>query len=316
MECKSQVIKITSPSFSKNEHLVKETLKYFPNTCFNANGHELKEEELIAFLSDADGAIVSLNKIDGALLDNCPNLKIISKYGVGLDNIDLDACRKRGVEVAWNPGTNKRSVAEETLCLMIGLCRNVIPSSYKLKSGKWDKSGGYQLSGKKVGIIGVGNVGKDLISLLKPFGCQILVNDIIDQSSYYRENNLTESSKEEIFRNADIITIHVPLNKETRYLINSNTLNMMRPTSYLINTSRGHIVNQEDLKKALIEKRIAGAALDVYEVEPPLERESDRELLALPNLVCTPHIGGSSLEGVVGMGMSAINGLVDYFSKK
>ena len=311
MEKYSAQIKVTSPSFSRNDVLKRELLASFPNSTFNMSGKELEGKELIDFLSETEGAIISLNRVDETVLAYCPKLRIISKYGVGLDNIDQEACAKKGIVLGWTGGLNKRSVSEQTLAFMISLCRNIYQSSYKLKNGTWDKSGGTQLSGKTIGIIGVGHVGKDLVTLLEPFHCTILANDIINQQDYYQKHNIREETKEEIYRTADIITLHVPLTPETKYMINENTLRMMKNTAFLINTSRGKVVNQEALKQALKNGIIAGAALDVYESEPP----HDKEFLSLPNIICTPHIGGSSLESVTAMGRSAIAHLNNYFGQ-
>jgi phosphoglycerate dehydrogenase-like enzyme len=300
---------VTSPSFSKNPVLRQELLDNFPESEFNESGRDYAGEDLVKFLSGADAAIIGLSRINDEILETCDSLKLISKYGVGLDNIDLEACKRRGIPIGWTGGTNRLSVAEEALCFMIGLSRNIFATGVQLKQGKWNKNGGNQLSGKTVGIIGVGNVGKELIRLLKPFNCTILVNDIIDQSEYYLANNLIEVSKKALFAQSDIISLHTPLTSETRYMINSESLGLMKDTAFLINTSRGEVVCEADLKDALIQKRIAGAALDVFEVEPP----SDLEFLSLPNLFCTPHIGGNAVEGVTAMGLSAIEHLKRFF---
>jgi D-3-phosphoglycerate dehydrogenase len=255
--------------------------------------------------------IVGVDKIDDEILSSCTNLKFISKYGVGLDNIDLEACEKRGVRIGWTGGVNKLSVAEMALGFMLMLSRNLYVTSNLLKNSKWKKDGGFQLTGKTIGIIGVGNIGKELVRLLKPFNCEILVNDIIDQSNYYKENSLIELPRDEIFQKADIVTMHTYLDDDTKNLVNIDMLKTMKPTSYLINTSRSGVVNEDDLKYALENNIIAGAAIDVYIEEPP----TDTELLSLPNLICTPHIGGNAVEAVEAMGMSAIKHLRKYYNK-
>ena len=195
-----------------------------------------------------------------------------------------------------------------TLGFMLMLSRNLFITSNELKKMVWNKKGGTQLTGKTIGIIGLGNIGKDLVSLLQPFGCNFLVNDIIDISDYATLHRLRIASKEEIYKNADIISIHTPLNSETSNLINLEVFKMMKSTAFLINTARGGIVNEKDLKFALEHKIISGAAIDVYESESVL----NEELLVLPNLICTPHTGGNSLEAVVAMGLSAIEHLIRY----
>lgn len=302
-------IAVTTVAFSKNEYLRKKLNSHFRYVRFNDSLKRLKRDELKCFLKDAEGVIVGLDEIDEDILKEVKNLKVISKYGVGLNNVDFNATSKYGVNVVYSQGVNKRSVSELALGNILSLMRNSYVTSNKLKMQEWDKNGGIQLSGKNVGIIGVGNIGKDLISLLKPFGCVVYVNDIIQQDEYYKRNNLIKATKEEIYRKCDVVTIHTPSNDLTRGMINKNVFTMMKKEAYFINTARGDIVVQEDLKWALKEKIIAGAAIDVYDQEPP----KDYEFISLPNLICTPHIGGNAKEAVLAMGESAIENLVNYF---
>lgn len=302
-------IVVTSPSFSSNKLLQEEIYKYFPNAKLNLDGKRFNKEDLIEYIKDADAVIVGLEPINKEVLDKCPKLKIVSKYGVGLNNIDLEACKKRKIAIGWTGGVNKLSVAEMALGYMLMLCRNLFVTSNELKNGIWNKAGGFQLSGKKVGIIGVGYIGKEVIRLLKPFNCEIYVNDIINQDEYYKENSLIETSKEEIFSSCDIVTIHTPYDDTTKEIVNLEVFKIMKKSSFIINSARGGIINENDLKYALQNKLIGGAAIDAYVEEPP----TDKELLNLPNLICTPHIGGNSKEAVEDMGMSAIKHLVEYF---
>ena len=302
-------IGITTVAFSKNEALVNKVKDLgFKNVYINKELKRFTKDELIKFLSKCDVAIVGLDKIDEEILSLTPKLKALSKYGVGLDNIDFNACKKYNIEVLHTQGVNKRSVSELTLGCILSLLRNIYISSNLLKNNIWEKNGGVQLTNKTIGIIGVGNIGKDLIQLLKPFSCKILVNDIINQDEYYKDNNLIENSKEKIFRDADIITIHTPLNESTKYMIDKKSLNLMKPNAIVINTARGGIINQEDLKWALKNNIIAGAAIDAYEIEPP----EDLEFLSLPNLINTPHIGGNAIEAVEAMGESAIENILNW----
>ncbi len=300
-------IAVTSKSFSKNKLLKNELSKYFDDIKLNYGTRKLNDEELIKFLKDCNGAIVALEEINRYVIDSLPSLKFISKFGVGLDNIDIEYCREKNIKVGWIGGVNKQSVAEMALGFMLMLIRNLYVSSNKLSNAIWDKNGGYTLYGKTIGIIGIGFIAKELIKILKPFGCKILVNDILNQEKYYKDNNLEEVSKEYIFKHSDIITLHTPLDKNTKYMINSKTLKLMKNTSFIINTARGDLINLSDLKGALQDKIICGAAIDVYDNEPPL----DKEFLSLENLICTPHIGGNAEEAVIAMGISAINLLAE-----
>jgi phosphoglycerate dehydrogenase-like enzyme len=301
-------IKVSNVAFSKNEHLVNCLRNNFPDAIVNHEGIRFNGDSLIEYLSDADGAIVGLELIDDLVLEKLPKLKIIAKFGVGLDNIDLVACAKRNVVIGWTGGVNKRSVAEMALGFMLMLSRNLYSTSNLLKEGIWNKNGGFNVTGKTIGIIGLGNIGKELVRLLKPFDCKILVNDILEITSYADEHNLEVVSKDFLVRNADIISIHTPLTDITTNLIDFITIQKMKKTSILINTARGGIIDETALKEALKNNMIAGAALDVYNQEPPI----DSELLVLPNLITTPHTGGNSYEAVVSMGESAISHLVKF----
>lgn len=303
-------VAVTSKAFSKNSILIEEFKKSFEEIKLNHATKKLTDDELIIFLKDCDGAIIALEEFNQYVIDNLPNIQAISKFGVGLNNIDIEYAKRKSIKVGWESGVNKQSVAEMTLGFMLMLIRNIYISSNLLSQGEWQKNGGFSLYNKTIGIIGVGNVGKELIKLLEPFNCKILVNDIIHQKDYYKQNNLKESSKEDIFKKCDIITIHTSLNKQTKNLININSLKLMQQHSFIINTARGEIVDLNDLKQALKQNLIAGAAIDVYDEEPP----KDLELLSLPNLICTPHIGGNSQEATLAMGRSAIKQLKDLLN--
>jgi len=302
-------IVVTSVSFSKSPILKEQLLKVFPNSTFNNHGQRLSGKNLIEFIKNADAAIVGVEVIDEFILKHASKIKMISKYGVGLDNIDQEALKRRGIRLGWVGGVNSRSVSELTLCFMLGLSRNVFSSGYKLKQTNWDKDGGSQLSKKTVGIIGCGHIGSDIVRLLSPFKCKILVRDIINKLNFCREQGAIEASLEEVIKQSDVISLHVPLTDETRKICDEKFLQNMKPTAFLINTSRGEVVDQSALKSGLKQKIIAGAAIDVFTEEPP----SDEEFLSLPNLMVTPHIGGNAKEAIEAMGQSAINNLISFF---
>ena len=290
-------------TFSKNNILVNELLNIFPNAKLNTNAQVFNQKELIDFIYGYDVMICGLEKIDEEFLKACPSIKLIVKYGVGLDNIDFNACEKYNVKVLFEKGVNKKSVAELTIGFILSLNRNIYSTCSELKNNIWNKSGGSDLNSKTVGIIGVGNIGKEVINLLKPFGCRIIVNDVINQDEYYKNQNIKKVSKEDLLKNSDIVTVHTPLNEEMHHFFNMDKFKLMKKDSLLINTARGSIVKTEDLVYALNNKYIKGAALDVYEQEPPFKLN----LVHLPNLICTPHIGGNSIESVLAMGRSSIN---------
>ena len=305
----SPKVVVTSRSFAKSAVLREELLRVFPNSFFTDHPQKSLGEKMTGFIGDADAAIVGVETIDDSVLKHTTKLKIISKYGVGLDNIDQESLKNRDIFLAWTGGTNKRSVSELTLCFMLGLCRNVFGSSFKLKKLEWEKDGGHQLSGKTVGIVGCGHTGSDVVRLLAPFDCNLLVNDIVDKSNFCQEQGALQVSLEEVIEQSNVVSLHVPLTKETCRMVNKKFLLKMKSTAFLVNTCRGDVIDQEALKNALNQKIIAGAALDVFVEEPP----TDVEFLSLPNLMVTPHIGGNAKEAVEAMGSAAIQNLSTFF---
>ena len=302
-------VAIPSISFGKSAILRKELERVFPNSFFNESGQVFSEVKLVEFLKDADAAIIGTEIITDQILNKASRLKIISKYGVGLDNIDQKVLKSRNIALGWTGGTNRRSASELALCFMLGLCRNVFGAGYKLKRSQWKKDGGQQLTGKTVGIIGCGNIGSDLINLLTPLQCTLLVCDIVDKSKFCQEHNAKQTDLENLVTKSDIVSLHVPLTSLTTKMVGEKFLSRMKPTAYLINTCRGDVVDQCVLKKSLMQGSIAGAALDVFAEEPP----TDEEFLSLPNLMVTPHIGGNAKEAVEAMGREAIQHLVSFF---
>ncbi len=302
---KIEKIAVCSRSFSKDSILRTELLKKYQNVTFNDEGKKLYGKSLVEFLKGHQKAIVALEKIDTVLLKQLPELNIISKYGVGLDMIDMQAMKKYEVKLGWTGGVNSRSVSELVISFAIALLRHVPASHREVLSGTWRQHIGGHLSGRTVGIIGCGFVGKDLIKLLQPFDCQILVNDIQNYDAFYKQYNIKAVEKEELLTNSDIVTLHTPLDDSTRNMLNSDMLALMKSDSILINAARGGLVDEVALKRMLINKTLAAAALDVFTIEPP----KDKELLELSNFIVTPHIGGSAKEAILAMGRASIEGL-------
>jgi D-3-phosphoglycerate dehydrogenase len=298
-------VAVCSRSFSKNTVLRKELLAAYKNVTFNDSGLQLEGDNLIAFLQDHDKAITALETINEDILIKLPELKVIGKYGVGLDMIEMEAMRKYGVRLGWVGGVNRRSVSELVIAFAVNMLRYVGVANNEVRSGIWRQLMGGQLSGRTVGIIGCGHVGKDLVKLLEPFGCKVLVNDILDYPDFYKLHNIEAVSLPELMANSDVVSVHVPLNESTCGILNREILSLMKSSAILINVARGGLVDELALKEMLKNKLLAGAAFDVFAAEPPL----DSELLLLPDFLATPHIGGSSEEAVLAMGRAAIKGL-------
>ena len=298
-------VAVCSRSFSQNPVLRSELLARYKNVTFNDANLRLKGDNLVAFIRGHEKAIIGLEKIDKKLLAHLPELQVISKYGVGLDQVDIKAMRDHNKRLGWTGGVNRRSVSELVISFAISMLRHVPAAHREVLSGTWHQHVGNYLTGRTVGIIGCGNIGKDLVSLLRPFDCQILSHDILIFSDFYSAHNVEAVSLEELLSRSDIVTLHVPFDVSTKGMLNAQRLGMLKPEAVLINTARGELVDEIALKQMLMGKRLAAAAFDVFAVEPP----QDKELLALPNFLVTPHIGGSANEAILAMGRAAINGL-------
>jgi phosphoglycerate dehydrogenase-like enzyme len=298
-------IVVTARSFAKNPTLRKELLARYGDATFNDSGRVLSGEPLIALLHGHDRAIVGLEPIDETVLAAVPELRVISKYGVGLDGVDLKAIARHQVKLAWTGGVNRRSVAELTVMFAIALLHRVPQADRELRAGQWNPLVGRQLTGRTVGIVGCGHVGKDLVGLLKPFGCRVLANDIRDYPEFYGENQIEPVSLLQLLHESEVVTLHVPLDATTRGMIGAREIAQMKKGAILINAARGGLVDEQALHDALVSGRLAGAACDVFSHEPPV----DGRLLNLPVFLGTPHIGGSTEEAQLAMGRAAIQGL-------
>lgn len=298
-------VAVCSRSFSRNAALRAVLLERYAHVTFNDAGRQLEGDDLVEFLRGHDKAITALERIDDYVLSRLPELKAIGKYGVGLDMIDMAAMRAHGKRLGWTGGVNRRSVSELVIAFAITMLRHVHAANREVLSGTWRQYVGGELSGRTVGIIGCGHVGKDLVQLLTPFDCPILVNDIRDYPEFYDAHSIKPVALEELLAQSDLVTLHVPLDESTRGMLDERRLALMKPTAILLNASRGGLVDEVALKYMLQTKRLAAAAFDVFAVEPPV----DVELLSLPNFLATPHIGGSAEEAILAMGRAAIDGL-------
>ena len=298
-------IAVTSRSFSQNPVLRQALLAQYPAAKLNDAGLQLKGDVLIEFLQPCDGVIAGLEKFDDKTLRCLPQLKVISRFGVGLDSLDLVVMETYGVRLGFSPGVNKRSISELVIALAISLLRKVHVLVAEVKGGAWRQIVGNQLSGRTLGIIGFGSIGRDLAGLARAFGCTIIAYDEICQPTVCAQLGVAAVSLVDLLKTADVVTLHLPLTEKTQNLLNEERLSLLKPSAILINMARGCLVDELVLKKKLKEGSLAGAAFDVFAVEPPV----DQELLQLPNFLATPHIGGSSEEAIVAMGKAAIEGL-------
>lgn len=257
---------------------------------------EIKPAELTSSVKDYDVIIVrSRTKVTKEVVDAAAKAKIIARVGVGLDNVDVKAAEAKNIRVINAPEAASIAVAELAVGLMIALARSIPRADSETKRGNWIKKElmGTQLSGKYLGIVGVGNIGRNIGRMAKALRMNLIGYDPYPiNPDFIKETGLIVTDLNTLLESSDFITCHVPATPETKHMFNAERFAKMKPTAYLVNTSRGEIIDENALYEALKDGKIAGAALDVFEVEPP----TNKQLLALPNLVCTPHIGAQTRE--------------------
>jgi len=278
---------------------------------------EPDEEELVNLVRDAEVLIVrSKPLVTRKVIYAGKKLKIIARAGVGLDNIDLDAARERGIEVINAPEAVTNSVAELTIGLMLSALRKIAYADRMMRRGIWAKkeSIGYELRGKTLGIIGMGRIGRAVARMARyGFGMKILYYDVIRCPKEFEEEvGAVYTDLDSLLRGADVVSIHVPLTPKTKHLINESRLKLMKKTAILVNTSRGGVVDTNALIKALREGWIAGAAIDVYEEEP---LPPNHPLTKLENVVLTPHIGASTYEALERVSIDIAEKVINFFEK-
>jgi D-3-phosphoglycerate dehydrogenase len=256
---------------------------------------KITPEEVLQRVAEYDVVVVrSRTKIDSAVIDRAAKLKLIARPGTGLDNIDLRAANAKGIEVVNSPEALVEAVAEQVVGLMLALARKTPSADASTRSGKWEKERfvGVELRGRTLGIAGMGRIGRRVGEIAKVLGMNVLGYDIIEISRDVLSSiGCTMVDLDTLFSSSDFVTLHVPLSPETRHLVDSRRLSLMRKGAFLINTSRGEVIDEAALSAALTGGTIAGAALDVFEKEPP-----GPDMLKAPNLIATPHIGGQTAE--------------------
>jgi D-3-phosphoglycerate dehydrogenase len=257
---------------------------------------EIKPAELVSSVRDYEVIVVrSRTKITKEVVDAAASAKIIARVGVGLDNVDVKAAEEKKIRVINAPEAASIAVAELAIGLMISLARSIPRADAESKRGNWIKKElmGTQLSGKYLGIVGVGNIGRNIGRMAKGLRMNLIGYDPYPiNPEYIKETGMIVTDINTLLESADFVTCHVPSTPETKHMFNAERFAKMKPTAYLVNTSRGEIIDENALYEALKSGKLAGAALDVFEVEPP----TNKQLLSLPNLVCTPHVGAQTRE--------------------
>lgn len=306
---------ITPRSFSKSgAEAVKLLKEKGYEVVENRTGKTYTRETMIELCKDADGVIVGTDRMDEEVLRGAPRLKAISKYGAGVDNIDLKAAESLGIKVRRAAGANSTSVAELAVGMFFAIARNIASSAAAVKNGRWEKISGTGITGKSLGIIGLGCIGREVARMAYGLGMNIYGYD-----PYFNDNEFAQKygikilKLDDLLSVSDFVTLHLPLTDETRYIINSRTLKLMKKTAYLVNTARGELVDEDALYEALTEGVIAGAAQDVFSKEPP---DGDDRFLKLDNFILTPHIGASTQEAIDKMVQISTNNLIEMLDGK
>ncbi len=262
---------------------------------------EITEERLIELLHDVDGAIVGVVPLTARVLENAPRLKVVSFHGVGVDHIDVKAATRLGITVANCPGTNGQAVADLTIGLMVAVARSIPEADQRLRKDEWGRYNGSELWEKTLGLIGLGYIGRAVAKRATGFNMKILVYDPFVDLEGLELTHLHKVSLDDLVAASDFVSLHAALTPQTKNLIGRDQLSRMKPTAFLINTSRGGLVDEDALYRALVDKQIAGAALDTFVNEPP----TGSPLLTLKNVVVTPHIGAHTREAIERVGVTA-----------
>jgi D-3-phosphoglycerate dehydrogenase len=304
MNLKDCRLLVTPTSYGKNDGRLKTELEaQVGEVIYNPTGKPLTSDEVANLLPGIDGYIAGLDGIDANALQKADRLKVIARYGVGVDNVDLAAAEEKGIVVTNTPGANSVSVAELALSLILALARQIPEAVEAVHQGKWPRYAGISLEAKTVGLLGLGAIGKQLARRLSGFDCRILAYDPFADGVFARENHIELAAMEDVIAQADFVSLHLPLLPETRCLVNNDFLNRMKKGSFLINTSRGEVIDEDALLKALQSGHLRGAGLDAFTVEPPDPRNS---LLSLPNVIATPHLGAQTDGATSNMGWLAM----------
>jgi D-3-phosphoglycerate dehydrogenase / 2-oxoglutarate reductase len=294
---------VTPTSYGKNDRRLHTELETtVGEVVYNPFARPLTSEELQTLLPACHGYIAGLDHIDRAALDRADQLKVIARYGVGVDRVDLAAAAEKSIIVTNTPFANSVSVAELTIGLMLSLARSIPALGAETRVGRWPRQLGITLEGKAVGVIGMGSIGKHVLVRLRGFGCVLMAHDPVPDVAFAAEHGVVLAPLEDVLCRADFVSLHLPVLPSTREMVNSSFLARMKAGSYLINTSRGELIDEAALLEALQSGHLRGAALDVFAREPP----GENPLLALPQVVVTPHCGSHTDGATDAMGWGAL----------
>lgn len=277
---------------------------------FNHLGKPLTEDELIPLIKDCDGFIAGLDYITRKVLDNAPKLKVISRYGGGYDRVDIVAAKEKNIVVCNTPAVNANAVADLTFALLLGIARKVPLLDKKTREGEWVRSTGFELFEKTFGILGLGAIGKAAAKRASGFSMKIMAYDPYINREYAEANGIIPASFDDVIKDADFISLHLPLTDETRNIISADVMRNMKNGAIIINTSRGGLIDETAAYEHLASGHLGGLGLDAFEAEPP----GPSPLFKLDNVVVTPHTGAHTSEATIGMTNMSVKNLIDVLS--
>jgi D-3-phosphoglycerate dehydrogenase len=295
---------VTPTSFGRSDPSIRlELERQVGEVVYNDTGKPLRAAELGALIDGFDGYIAGLDEVTAEVLAAAGHLKVIARYGVGVDQVDLVAARDRGIVVTNTPGANSKAVAELAVGLMLALARSIPQASQDTKAGGWPRLAGVSLESRTVGLYGFGAIGKEVARRLRGFDCTVLAHDVAPDREFAAAEGVRLCSPGELIGAADYLSLHCPVVPGTRGLVDDRFLDAMKPGAFLINTARGELVDESCLLAALRSGHLRGAALDVYSHEPP---GADHPLMALPQVIATPHMASSTDGAANAMGRMAL----------
>lgn len=299
---------VTSTSFGK---VVKEPAELLKKKGYqiiwNELGRPLREKEVIERVKGIDAYIAGLDEITAKAIEAGDKLKVISKYGAGVDNIDIETATRRKIVVTNTPGTNTEAVADLTFGLILAVARKIPQADRSTKKGEWKKFFGTAIYGKTVGIVGMGEIGKAVARRAKGFNMRIIYWSRRRKLDIEEETGAKYTDFKSLLQGADFVSLHLALTGETKNIIGENEIKLMKPTTFLINTARGPLINEDALYRCLRDRVIAGAAVDSYSYEPP----QGSSLFSVDNIVTTPHMGAYTYEALKDMGMTSVENVID-----
>lgn len=272
----------------------------------NPYDRPMTQEEMEKNITEVVGVIIGVDPLNRAVLQKATNLKAIAKYGVGIDNIDIDFAKEKGIKVSRTVGANFEAVADYTIGLMLAVARKINTIDRESRKGNWRKIMAMEVYGKNLGIIGTGQIGKRVAKRAKGFDMSILAFDLNPNRQFAEQYKVQYVDLDTIYKEADIITLHVPLSNKTRHMISKREFSMMKNNAIVLNTARGGLIDEEALYDALKNNRIYGAGIDVFEQEPP----ANRKLFELDNIIISSHCAASTYEAVDKMGAMAVENLI------